>query len=772
VPGQAFRTFRRAIIGCVACLALSLPAIAQEFRFPAASDSSQAEIDAAIAVLARQLLTQLPSDGAVVSPGAKFRRELAAGRYAESLATYSTWRSQSPAAKFDGTDLLALYARAKRGEVQDDQPFDESLRDALTELLAPLDDHAALRVEYLLRAPAGRARDRLERLLAARKGEATIDAADADELIDAWLGARAMMSFAPALDFAFASDDARRYAIQDDVLIRTREGATLSAVVVKSRGQAKPVPAILYFTIYTDLGNNRYQAKVAAASGYAGVSADARGKRLSRDRIMPWEHEVRDTWGVIDWISRQAWCDGQVGMHGSSYLGFAQWAAAKSLHPALKTIIPAVASTPGFGLPMQNNVFLYANYAWPFYVMNNRLLDEASYNDDRWTPLPEKWFASGRPWRDIDAVDGTPNELLQRQLRHPSYDEYWQAMQPYEEDYARINIPVLSLTGYYDDASAGAVNYVVEHYRYNPRANHYLVLGPYDHVTTKQSVKPAVVRGYEIDPVAQLDSIELMFQWFDHVLRGAARPAILRDRINFQVMGANVWRHAPSIESMSDGSLTLYLTEAKSGEYQRLAPEKPPKPGFLEQMVDFADRTTQDSLYPTAAIIDEPPPTMGFVFVSEPFDAGVSVNGLIKGRLRATVNKRDVDFTIAVYEWMPDGRLFNLSYYLGRASYAHDMSMRKLLTPGVAADIPFERTPPISRQLSEGSRLLVLLTVNKSAWAQVNHGTGKDVSDESVADAGEPLRVRWHNDSYVVVPIQGESGERSGPSSQKNSTVW
>jgi hypothetical protein len=49
--------------------------------------------------------------------------------------------------------------------------------------------------------------------------------------------------------------------------------------------------------------------------------------------------------------------------------------------------------------------------------------------------------------------------------------------------------------------------------------------------------------------------------------------------------------------------------------------------------------------------------------------------------------------------------------------------------------------------------LLVVLDVQKSAAAQVNYGTGKDVSDESVADAKEPLRVLWHNDSVVNVPV-------------------
>ena len=43
--------------------------------------------------------------------------------------------------------------------------------------------------------------------------------------------------------------------------------------------------------------------------------------------------------------------------------------------------------------------------------------------------------------------------------------------------------------------------------------------------------------------------------------------------------------------------------------------------------------------------------------------------------------------------------------------------------------------------------------VNKNSIAQVNMGTGKDVSDESLSDAGEPLQVRWHTDSYVNIPF-------------------
>jgi len=106
------------------------------------------------------------------------------------------------------------------------------------------------------------------------------------------------------------------------------------------------------------------------------------------------------------------------------------------------------------------------------------------------------------------------------------------------------------------------------------------------------------------------------------------------------------------------------------------------------------------------------------MFVSDPFDASVSVAGAITGTFDIAINRRDLDITLALYELTPDGKLYWLSYYLGRASYANDMSARKLLTPGARASIPLSRTALMGRQMTKGSRLVVLVTVNKNAWAK------------------------------------------------------
>ena len=738
----------------ICCLSLCAPVRAQSFPFQTPPISDSAALSSSIRTLALEALSQQQDPGKDPALQNRFLLQLAAGQYVEAASTFTAWRAQQPAQGFDRGILLEVYGKTKAVEATEHLSFEDACRRTFATVFQDLDDKAALDSEYFLATPPGVFRQQLQQTLERFKDRQTIEFADAVSLIRTYLSTEAHHSITPCLGGAETRDDERRYAIDDNVLIKTREGATLSAVVVRRKQLHAAQPASLRFTIYVDPPTDLYLAKTAALHGYVGIVAYARGKRDSPDTIAPWEHEVQDTYGVIDWISRQRWSNGKVGMYGASYDGFTQWAAAKHLHSALKTIVPGSASFPGFGLPMQNNVYQNANYAWPFYVMDNRELDDATYNNSqRWIDLNQKWYASGRPYREIDAVDGTPNPLLHRQIQHPSFDSYWKAMQPYASDYARIKIPVLTITGYYDDANAAAVDYLVQHYRYDRQANHYLVVGPYPHASSTKPFVPRFVRGYAIDPVAQMDSLELTYQWFDYVMRGSPRPELLEDRINFEVMGANQWKHAPSIDAMSSQKLTLYLTNEKVGEQHRLSSLEPGQLAYLEQTVDFADRTSQNSLYPDGAIIDMPNLTNGFKFVSDPFDASVSIAGVITGALDVSINKRDLDITLALYELTPSGKLYWLSYYLGRASYANDMSVRKLLTPGVRASVPLSHTALMGRQMTKGSRLVVFLTVNKNAWAQVNYGTGKNVSDESITDAQEPLNVRWYNDSFVKIPI-------------------
>jgi len=756
-----------ALAGCSWRAPLAAPAVpttvgksapvADALQFPAAAADDEERLAVAMPELARQVIAGCAESDRQRYLDNLLRSQLVFADPAAALTTLAALRDL-PSAPTVSADpalvVLDIYATAKTRASADGRDFGEAYGDAFRQTFAGLDDLEASDVTYWLETP-GFVYDRNLRDALSRTGTGGMGQADALKLVRAYLAQQMYVQTQPSLPALIAAEEERRYEVADDVLIRTPDGATLSAVVVRPRGAHGPLPTALLFTIYTDAIGNRQMAETAAAHGYVGVVADTRGKRLSPDRIEPYEHEVDDTYAVIDWISRQPWSNGEVGMYGGSYSGYTAWAATKRRHPALKTIVAYVAATPGLGLPMWNNVFLNANYGWGFYVSNNKSLDNATYHDpERWDALNRNWYASGRPYREIDKVDGTPNPLLQRWLGHPAYDAYWQAKVPYQQDYALIDIPVLSITGYYDDGQISALHYLTEHYKYNKDAEHYLVIGPYDHFGAQSRRKPRELRGYTLDPVAQFDTQELTFQWLDHVLRDGERPALLADRINYEVMGANVWRHAPSLAAMSNETLKLYLSaDPVGGKHYRLAQEKPGESVSVKQVVDLADRTTSRNDYYPDPIKGKEAGATGLSFISEPFDEPVSVNGMFSGTLKVTINKRDFDFGAVLYEVMPDGTLFQLSSYLGRASFANDMSVRKLLTPGRTESIPIKRSLLVSRQLQKGSRLLVVLDVNLNQYHQINYGTGRDVSDESVVDAGEPLIVAWHNNSYFEIPI-------------------
>jgi putative CocE/NonD family hydrolase len=646
-----------------------------------------------------------------------------------------------------------MFSNAKLIQANKNTSFEDAFRRSFRDAHDKLSDKQAYRASSSLVFDLTRAQNDLQASLEKLKGKTHLELKDAIELVRQYQLYQVYKGILPLTGLLVKEEEDRRYLIQDNVLIKTKDGATLSAIVIRKRGATTPQPTALCFNIYTDL--SRTLAMIAATHGYVGVTAETRGKRLSPDEIVPYEHEAQDTYGVIDWISKQPWSNGQVGMFGGSYGGFSQWAATKRLHPALKTIVPYVANNPGDGLPMENNIFLFVNYAWAFYVTNNKYLDKETYYDrKRWNALNDNWYASGKSYRQIDTVDGTPNKWLQRWLQHPSYDKYWQDMVPYKEEFARINIPVLTITGYYDDGQQSALHYLKEHYKYNKNADHYLLIGPYDHSGAQWFIKDPVLRGYAIDPVAQFDTPEITFQWMDYIFRGGKKPELLKDKINYQVMGTNEWKHAPSLVKMSNETLTLYLTDKKSGDYYQLSKEKPAQPEFLYQAVNFADRkTTNNDYYPDLIVGKKPDLSNGFAFISEPFDEPVEISGTFLGEIKATINKRDIDIGVVLYEVMPSGELFHLSYFVGRASYARDMSIRKLLRPGRVESISFDKTRMVSRRLSKGSRLLVTLNVNKNPYAQINYGTGKDVSDEDINDAKIPLQIKWQNNSYIKIPI-------------------
>jgi predicted acyl esterase len=227
---------------------------------------------------------------------------------------------------------------------------------------------------------------------------------------------------------------------------------------------------------------------------------------------------------------------------------------------------------------------------------------------------------------------------------------------------------------------------------------------------------------------------ELRYQWCDYVFGRGPKPAILADRANYMVVGANKWEHAPSIAAMANGAM------------------KVPLRGTLT--VNLADRSDVDRDVPGGVIDKAVDTANGLTFKSEPLAAPAEANGLFSGHLEFVTNKKDFDFQITLYELTPAGDYVLLAPFWSRASYAGHPSERRLLAPGTPQRLDFRSIRPMGRHLAAGSRIVAVVQVIKETGRQINYGSGKDVSDETIADAGEPLRIEWLEGSWVEVPLR------------------
>jgi hypothetical protein len=314
--------------------------------------------------------------------------------------------------------------------------------------------------------------------------------------------------------------------------------------------------------------------------------------------------------------------------------------------------------------------------------------------------------------------------------------------------------------------------YFKEQHRYDPHANHTLLIGPYDDSGTQRGVQP-VLRGYTVDQAALVDLRDLRYQWFDSVFKGAQTPALLKDRVNFEVMGANEWRHAPSLEAMGNGTLKLYLdptsvgashllTQRSSRSAKAKADEavkaRQAEREFVDQTVNLADRGDVNSNWlPTDIASHNVEVRNATNYVSQPLPKAIEVQGAWSGKLDLTINKMDVDLRVAAYELLPSGDYLQLfEPYIFRASYAQDRVHRRLLKAGERQTISFKLERLTSRKLQAGSRLVLVLGVNKRPDQEINYGSGEDVSAESLADDDDkrPVKIRWYGDSYIDVPVR------------------
>jgi putative CocE/NonD family hydrolase len=645
--------------------------------------------------------------------------------------------------------LDGIYAHARALEAKERLAFDQAYARAFQEVVPRLDNAQAAAVMARLEVPVAAYRDAVRQAFDVWSAKGSIPQADAVALVRVWLEYESRRSYAVVLPELIAEENRNRYVAGTDVEIPVRGGDTIHAHVVRPGRSSGALPTLLRFT----LDPIEDDAQRSAFKGYVGVTAYVRGRTPDgAGAVWPFDHDGEDAAAVIDWIAKQPWSDGRVAMLGDGYSGFTAWAAARSRPAALKAIATIAPMAPGIDFPMRGQIFRNGMVRWAQEHATGETPRAEADADAKWHALDATWYREDHPYSVVDSILlGDRSKLIQTWLTHPSHDLYWQKFLPTAEQFAQIDIPVLTIAGYYG-AEAGALYFHREHLRNRPQADTTLLLGPYDADSIRLGTA-ATLRGHTLDPVARVDLPELRYQWLDHVFKDATKPALLQDRVNYQVMGANQWRHVPKLDATESTPLRLYLDTRKADGPHRLSTAPTESDGRTQLSVDLADRSDADLLRTDMLRLKQLPTRNRISFVSDPLPQDTEIEGSLRGEFDITPSRQDVDLNVALYEQTASGDyLLLFEPYDFRASYAGHREYRRLLRAGERQSLKFTTERVTARKLAAGSRLVLLIGINKRPDRQINFGSGKDVNSEAIADIeDQPMRVRWHQRSHVEI---------------------
>src|SRR5467141_1900210 len=520
------------------------------------------------------------------------------------------------------------------------------------------------------------------------------------------------------------------------VKIPMRDGVKLNATVYRPHGQKDGLPVIFTFTPY--IGDSYTdRAMYFAKHGYVYALVDVRGRGNSGGEFEPFVNEGQDGYDVVEWLAKQSYCNGKVSMWGGSYAGFDQWTVLKEFPPHLATIVPAAAAHPGVDFPFQYNIFAPYDMQWLTFTSGVTSNGSLFGNNAFWTAKARELYMAHSAFQDFDKVVGNGSTVFQKWVKHPTADTYYDAMAPSPEQYKRMNVPILTITGDYDGDQPGAFTFYTRHMKYGTpeaKVNHYLIIGPWDHPGTR--TPKAEVGGLKFGQASVLDLNKLHTEWYDWAMKGGPKPEFLKRRVAYYVVGAEEWKYADSLESISNAAKTLYLgSDGNAGDVFRSGALTEVKPGASAVM----DSWTYDPLdtRPGSAESEDDGNSLtsqravlnlfgeGVVYHTEPFREAIGIAGFPKLTVWLKMDVLDTDLEADLYEILPDGGSVALRSASMRARYRESLGEAKPVMPGKIEKYVLDNFTFFARRAGKSSRLrLVVRSINTKGAEKTYHNGG------------------------------------------------
>ena len=555
--------------------------------------------------------------------------------------------------------------------------------------------------------------------------------------------------------------------MQWGVKIPLRDGIHLNATLYLPKNPATPSPAIFTLTPY--IGQTYHdQGMYFAAHGYPFLSVDVRGRGNSEGVFKPNINEAKDGHDVVEWVAQQPYCNGQVAMWGGSYAGLDQWTTAKEFPPHLAAIVPVASVYMGVDFPMRANLWWPYLMQWLTYTSGRTSQDKIFEAHLFWSRTFQQWFESGAPFAELDSFIGNPSAIFQEWLSHPHRDAYWDSYNPTPEQLARLSLPILTITGIYDNAQLGALTHYKEHLNHASaagRARHYLVIGPWDHAGTR--VPKTEVGGLSFGPESLVDLRQLHLQWYAWTMQGGPKPQFLQKNVAYYITGAEKWCYADTLEAVTAQTKPFYLDSTGSASHifasgvlreqigrgaEDVYVHDPRDTGIAELECASSDPLCLRPTFPTNNLLDQKylyaNEGKQLIYHSVPFERDSDISGFFRLTAWLSIDQPDTDFRVAVYEIDINGSSILLATDAIRARYRESLREEKLIRTTEPLRYDFERFTFVARRICKGHRLRLVIGPINSIYSEKNHNSGGVVSEESMQDARSVTVKLFHDPAH------------------------
>ncbi|MEE8385272.1 MAG: CocE/NonD family hydrolase, partial [Dehalococcoidia bacterium] len=414
----------------------------------------------------------------------------------------------------------------------------------------------------------------------------------AHTLVWSWVVVAAWAATAPAQRPLSAQEDPyealREIAIIDEmVMMPMRDGVRLATTVYRPKASdSRPVPTIFVKTPYNmnpwrDGVHNTDRDRgilEAVRRGYAYVNQNERGKFYSEgdwDILGP---PKTDGYDALTWIAAQLWSNGKVGTQGCSSTAEWQMGLAALDHPAHAAMVPQ-----GFGAGVgrvgewfeQGNWYRGGAEQMLFFVWLNGVQNTQRPRFDRDTPREDlirlsRYFDLAPEMPRVDwteavwhlpledfmrnaggpkgvYADPAPVATGGRMIQRAPNDPAWYKGGLYHDD-EPFGVPAFWFMSWYD-LSVSPNLALFNHVRENAedpevRNNQFAMVAPVTHCAYTRASEETVVGERNVGD-ARWDYSELIYDWFDHWLKGEQNSITdTLPKVRYYTMGSNEWNTA------------------------------------------------------------------------------------------------------------------------------------------------------------------------------------------------------------------------------------